>query len=389
MQMIKTLKVMLLPNNKQQTKMFQSSGVARFAFNWALETEKKNYEAGGKFLGDGELRRRFTQLKKQPEYAWLNEHSNNVAKQAIKDACTAYLNFFKKRAKYPKFKSKRKSRPSFYVDTDKVEFSDTHVKLEKIADSTRKNRKQVNWIKLAEKSRIPVGCKYINPRVTFDGINWWISVGIECDDVVNIPTNRPVGIDIGIKDLAVCSDENTYENINKTNTVRKLKKKQRRLQRKVSNKYESSKEGNRYKKTCNIIKCEKQLLKINHRLANIRQNHLHQASTEIVNREPKFIVMEDLNVKGMMKNRHLAKAVQEQGLAEFYRQMAYKTAWHNIQFITADKWFPSSKTCSVCGQIKKDLKLSDRVYTCDCGFSADRDYNASVNLREYGYKVAA
>ncbi len=390
MKMIKTYKVMLLPNNKQNTRLFQSAGTARFAYNWALATQQDNYKNGGKFISDGELRKQFTQMKKTDEFQWLNNYSNNVTKQSIKDACLAYQRFFKKQSGFPKFKSKRKSTPSFYVDNIKIEFTDTHVKLEKIADGRTKNRAKANWIKLAEKNRIPVGVKYSNPRVTFDGVHWFISVGVECEDtqVTDIKADG-IGIDIGIKDLAICSDGNTYKNINKSHKVKKLKKKQRRLQRKVSKKYLKNKKGESYCKTSNIIKSEKELLKLNHRLTNIRRNHLHQTTSEIVNRKPRFMVLEDLNVKGMMKNKHLAKAVQEQCFYEFYRQLQYKSNWAGIEFITADKWFPSSKLCSECGNIKKDLKLSDRIYICECGNKIDRDYQASVNLYNYGLQLIA
>ena len=386
--MIKSIKVMLLPNNKQRTKLFQSAGVARWAYNWTLARQQENYKNGGKFISDGELRKELTQLKKTEEYNWLNDYSNNITKQSIKDACLAFQRFFKHQSDFPKFKSKRKSTPSFYIDNCKIEFSENKVKLEKIADSTRKNRAKVNWIKLAEKNRIPLNCKYYNPRVTFDGINWWISVGIDYEENTEHPINDGVGIDIGIKDLAICSDGNTYKNINKTKRIKKLKKKKRRLQRKVSRKYLKNKKGGSYCKTCNIIKSEKELLKLSHRLTNIRHNYLNQVTSEIVDREPKFIVLEDLNVRGMMKNKHLAKAIQEQCFYEFYRQIQYKCLWNNIDFITADRFFPSSKLCSVCGNIKKDLKLSDRTYICEhCGFTIDRDYQASVNLCNYGKSI--
>ena len=380
---------MLLPNNKQQTKLFQSAGVARWAYNWTLSRQRENYKNDGKFISDGDLRKELTQLKKTEEFNWINDYSNNITKQSVKDACLAYQRFFKHQADFPKFKSKRKSTPSFYIDNCKIEFSENKVKLEKIADSTRKNRAKVNWIKLAEKNRIPLNCKYYNPRVTFDGINWWISVGIDYEENTEHPINDGVGIDIGIKDLAICSDGSIYKNINKTKQIKKLKKKKCRLQRKVSRKYLKNKKGERYCKTRNIIKCEKELLKLNHRLTNIRHNYLNQVTSEIINREPKFIVLEDLNVKGMMKNKHLAKAVQEQCFYEFYRQIQYKCLWNNIDFITADRFFPSSKLCSVCGNIKKDLKLSDRTYICsECGNIIDRDYQASVNLYNYGKSIA-
>lgn len=224
--MIKTIKVMLLPNNKQKTKLFECAGVARFAYNWTLGYEKANYEAGNSFLSHYDLRKIFTKLKSQSEYAWLNNYSNNITKQAIKDACTAYQNFFKGIAGFPKFKSKRKSTSSFYADTYKVSFTSTHVKLEKLTTSRKSNKQKFNLVKLAEPNRVPVGAKYFNLRITFDGLNWWISVGIECEDLHEKPKNQGIGIDIGIKDLAICSNSYVYPNINKTATVKKSKEKE-------------------------------------------------------------------------------------------------------------------------------------------------------------------
>ena len=388
--MIKTLKIMLIPNNKQKSKLFQSAGVARFAYNWALGREQENYKNGGTFLSDYDLRKEFTKLKSTEEYRWLNDYSNNITKQAIKDACLAYKRFFKGQSAFPKFKSRRKSKPSFYMDTDKIQFTDKTVKLEKITSSRKKNKQKLNWIRLVERNRIPTDGKYINPRITFDGINWWISVGIEYDDNTAIPVNDGVGIDLGIKDLAICSDiDKPYKNINKTQKIRKLKKKKRRLQRKISRKYLMNKKGDSYCKTSNIIKAEKKLLKLNHRLTNIRHNYLHQVTTEIISRKPKFIVLEDLNVKGMMKNKHLSEAVAEQCFYEFYRQIEYKSLWNNIKFIIADRFYASSKICSCCGATKRDLKLSDRIYKCDnCNAVIDRDKNASINLYNYGKSIA-
>ena len=385
---IKTFKVKLISNNKQQTRMFEFSGAKRFAYNWALARQQENYEQDGKFIDDKELRKQFTLLKQQEEYSWLNNISNNVTKQAIKDCCKAYKNFFNHKAKHPKFKSKKKDTPSFYVGTDKIKFTDTHVKLEKLSLSTKKNKAKLNWVRLAEKGKIPTNCKYINPHVVYDGIDWYICVGIEVDKELNlISTKDGLGIDLGIKDLAICSDGNTYKNINKTSRIRKLEKKKRRLQRSISRKYEMNKRGVRYKKTSNIIKSEKELRKICIRLSNMRNDHLHKTTTKIIKRKPSYIVLEDLNVRGMMKNKHLAKAVSEQKLYEFRRQIEYKADWNNIEVIFADRFYPSSKMCSRCGYVKKDLKLSDRVYICPkCGFVIDRDFNASLNLKNYYYQ---
>ena len=382
--MVKSIKVMLIPNNKQKTKLFKYASTARFAYNWAIAREQENYKDGGKFISDGDLRKEFTQLKKTDRYEWLNEISNNVTKQAIRDACNTYKRFFKGLCRHPKFKSKRFSTPSFYQDTAKIKFTSTHVKVEGFSSSRKKNKRRLNWIKLAEKDRIPTDAKYFNPRITFDGLNWWISIGIEVGDETQKSTNDGIGIDLGIKDLAICSDNYTYGNINKTQKIRKLEKERRRLQRSISRKYEKNRKGGSCCKTCNIIKSEKELLKLNHRLTNIRQDYLHKTTSEIIKREPSFIVLEDLNVSGMMKNRHLSKAVQQQKLHEFRRQIEYKSEWNGIKVIIADRFFPSSKLCSCCGNIKKDLKLSDRIYRCECGNVIDRDYQAALNLKRYG-----
>lgn len=378
---------MLLPNNKQQTKMFQYANTARFAYNWALEREQENYKNGGNFKFDGELRKEFTQLKKTDEYLWLNNVSNNVTKQAIKDACEAYKRFFEGYSNFPKFKSRKKSVLSFYQDSVKIQFSETHVKVEGFAISKKKNKQKLNWIRLAECNRIPTNCKYSNPRIKYDGLNWWITVGIEYLDSINIPKKDGIGIDLGIKNLAICSDGNVFKNINKTQKVKKSEKQKCRLQRSISRSYERNKKGGSYCKTKNIIKKEKLLLKLNHRLTNIRHNYLHQTTSEIIKREPSFVCIEDLNAKGIMKNRHLSKAIQQQEFYEFRRQIEYKTLWNNISMIFADRFFPSSKMCCCCGCIKKDLKLSDRIYKCECGNIIDRDYQAALNLKKYGENV--
>ncbi|MCR4781512.1 MAG: transposase [Lachnospiraceae bacterium] len=411
--MVKAIKVMLVPNNVQNSKMFQYAGVARFAYNWALAREKENYEKSNKFISDSELRKEFTRLRNSDEYAWLQNVSNNVTKQAIKDACAAYKNFFKGLQKYPRFKSKKSSMPKFYQDNIKIKFTDTHVKFEGFSSSKKANKQKLNWVRLAEHGRIPTDVKYMNPRISFDGLNWWISVCVEFPDCKETLSDEGIGIDLGIKDLAICSDANKYKNINKSAKVRKLEKRKRRLQRSVSRKYlmnnkdtinknnernikngfvklsNKNKKKGKYCKTCNIVKKEKLLLKVNHRLTNIRKNYLNQTTSEIVNRKPRFICIEDLNVSGMMKNRHLTKAVQEQGFFEFRRQLEYKCNDNGIQLIVADRFYPSSKLCNCCGRIKKDLKLSDRTYRCDCGNAIDRDFQASLNLKAYGEQFAS
>ena len=368
--MILANKIRLYPTEVQEQKLWQSVGTARFIYNWTLARQEENYKNGGKFISDNDLRKEITQLKKS-ELSWLKEVSNNVAKQAVKDACDSYKRFFKGLSDKPRFKSRRKSKPSFYNDNCKLKVKDNAVNIEK-----------VGWVNIKPYS-IPLGVKYSNPRISFDGKYWYISVGIE-RELPNVElTNESIGIDVGVKDLAICSNGMIFKNINKTKEVKRLKKVLKRKQRQCSNKYEKNKKGKEFVKTKNIAKLEKQIRLLHRKLANIRSNHIHQATNKIVKAKPSRVVMETLNIKGMMKNRHLAKAIQQQCLYDFKVKMKYKCEFYGIEFVEADKWFPSSKICSCCGNIKKDLKLKDRVYKCNCGLSIDRDLNASINLSRY------
>jgi len=368
--MFLTKKIRLKPDEYQEKQLWKSAGTARWVYNWTLARQNENYKQGNKFLSDNVLRKEITQLRKQEDFKWLNDVSNNVAKQAVKDACQAYKRFFKGVSKYPKFKSRKKSKPSFYNDNVKLKVKNSLVLIEK-----------VGWVKTSE--QLPMNVKYNNPRITFDGKYWYISVGME-QEINEIELNsHVVGIDLGIKALAICSDGKVFKNINKTVEVKKIEKRLRRLQRRVSRKYEMNKEGSRFVKTSNIIKTEKQIRFLHRRLSNIRRNHLHQTTNAIVKTKPCKVVMEDLNVTGMMKNRHLSKAIAKQGFYEFTRQMEYKCEKYGIEFVKVDRFFPSSKTCSSCGKMKRDLKLSDRVYRCECGNEIDRDLNAAINLANY------
>ena len=374
--MILAKKVRLYPTKEQEQKLWQSVGTARFIYNYTLAKQEENYRNGGKFISDGIIRKELTQLKKS-ELIWLNEVSNNVTKQAVKDACNAYKNFFKGFANKPKFKSKKKSKPSFYNDTSKLKVKEKKVLIEK-----------VGWIKTNE--QIPRNVKYNNPRITYDNKYWYISVGVEVDKKQEELTDISLGIDLGLKDLAVCSDGKVFKNINKTKKVKKLEKKLKQKQRKISRKYEMNKikkEGGgccQFIKTKNIEKLEETTKLIHRKLANIRNNYLHQVTTSIVKTKPYRIVIEDLNVSGMMKNKHLSDSVRKQCFYKFRQYMTYKTELNGIELIVADRFYPSSKTCSICGSIKHDLKLKDRIYKCPhCGAIIDRDYNASINLAMY------
>ena len=385
--MYKTYRVKLLPNNKQQGRFFEYAGAARYVYNWVLDREKEQYELNKKFLNNFKLKKEFTQLKQQEDKKWLQDINRPVLDQAIRDACDAYEKFFKGKSKYPKRKTKKKSIPSFYQDSDKIQITDTHIKLALVTGkgkATSKHAQKICKVKLARKGYIPVGVKYYNPKVKYDGMDWWLTVGVEIADSTKKPTNNGIGIDLGIKDLAICSDGNKYKNINKTETVRKLEKRKRRLQRSISRKYKKNRVGDKYVKTNNIKRQEKQLLKLNHKLSNIRNNYLHQVTADIIKREPSFIVLEDLNVKGMMKNHHIAKAVQDQGFYTFRTMIEYKAERNNIEVVIADRYYPSSKLCNCCGYKKVDLKLKDRTFECpNCGYKKDRDFNASLNLKLY------
>ena len=347
--MILAKKVRIYPTKEQEQKLWQSVGTARFIYNYTLAKQEENYKNGGKFISDGTIRKELTQLKKS-ELTWLNEVSNNVAKQAVKDACNAYKSFFKGLVNKPKFKSKKKSKPSFYNDPVKLKVKEKKVLIEKIG-----------WIKTNE--QIPRNVKYNNPRVTYDNKYWYISVGVEVDKKQEELTDISLGIDLGLKDLAICSDGKVFKNINKTKEVKNLENRLKQKQRQISRKYEMNKikkEGGgrcQFIKTKNIEKLENTTKLIHRKLANIRNNYLHQVTTNIVKTKPYRIVIEDLNVSGMLKNKHLSDSVRKQCFNKFRKYLTYKTELYGIELVITDRFYSSSKTCSECGFIKKDLKL--------------------------------
>lgn len=372
--MKKSLKIRLLPTEQQELLMLKSIGCSRFAYNWALNRCNELYEQGIKY-NMSNIRKEFTQLKKQEEFKWLNEVSNTTMVEAMRNLDKAFKTFFKTKKGYPKFKSKRKSKQSFYVRYDNLYFKKGICNIEKVGK-----------IKFKTNYNIP-NCKYSNPYCSYDGKYWYLSFGVEVEEnQTTLNKDLSIGIDLGIKDLAIvnCLDK-PIRNINKTKRVKVLKKRLRRLQRQVSRKYEANRCGNKFVKTNNIIKLEDQIKLLHRKLSNIRNNHIHQATSKIIKLNPYRIVMEDLNIVGMMKNKHLSKAIAEQGFYEFIRQIKYKCEFNGIEFIQVDRWYPSSKTCSCCSNVKQDLKLKDREYVCDkCGLVIDRDKNASINLGNYG-----
>ena len=373
--MIKAIKIRLFPTKEQEILMLKSCGVMRFAYNWGRARWEELYKQGLE-PSKAKIKKEFNNtIKKQEDYKWLKEVSGQLTAQAFEDLNKAYNNFFKGLAKYPRFKTKRKSRKSFYVRYDSIYFKESAVNIEKIGK-----------VKYKTNYDIPILPNYNNPRCHFDGKYWYLTLGFEHNEnQVELNKDLSIGIDLGVSNLAVvnCIDK-PIKNINKCTKVRKLKKRLKRLQKQVSRKYEANRQGSKYNKTNNIIKLEKVIKFVYRKLNNIRSNHIHQATNMIIKLRPYRVVMEDLNISGMLKNKHLSKAIQEQGFYEFIRQMEYKCKFNEIEFVQVDKFYPSSKTCSCCGNVKKELKLKDRVYVCDiCGLEIDRDKNASINLGNY------
>ena len=373
--MIKSIKIRLSPTKEQEELMFQSVGIARFAYNWGLSKWEEMYKEGIK-PSKAKIRKEFNNsIRKNDDFKWLYNVSGQITAQAFADLEDAYKNFFDGLAQRPKFKNKKKSKKSFYVRYDAIKFSNNRVNIEKIGK-----------VKYSSNYKIPKLDKYTNPRCHFDGKYWYLTFGFEHgESQASLNEDLSIGIDLGISHLAIVNHlDKPIKNINKSKEVRRLKKKLKRLQRQVSRKYEMNKKGSKFVKTNNIIKLERQIKLVHRRLNNIRNNHIHQATSKIIKLNPYRVVMEGLNVSGMMKNKHLAEKIAEQKFYEFKRQMKYKCQFNKIEFFEADRWYPSSKTCSRCGGIKKDLKLSDRTYNCNvCGLVIDRDKNASINLGNY------
>lgn len=370
---MKTYKVKLKLNNKQRTRFFQNVGVSRFAYNLTLEIQEENHKQGNKFLSDCEVRKIITQ-RKQDDLAWLYNYDCDIVKQAVKDAVKAYKTFFKNKKGKPKFKSKRLSKPSFYVDGLKLKIQNGYIKIPKLSK-----------ISLYEKDYIPEDIKiYQNPRITFDGIDWWISVGIKEDFIKPKLTDNIIGIDLGLKELATCSDGTVIRNITKDKAYKKLEKSIKQKQRQISRKYEQNKQGKKFVKTKSICKAEKRLQKKIIKEQNIKRDYFHKSTTALVRTKPQAIVLEDLNIKGMMKNKHLSHALQTTSINQFRQMLINKCEKYGIEVIESDRWFPSSQICSHCGNRKVNLKLSERVYRCPvCGLEIDRDLNASINLKHY------
>ena len=394
--MQRAVRIRLLPTKEQEDLFWKSAGTARWAYNYFLGANEAAYEAwlengkaGKRGVSEGEVRKYINNVLKKTTHTWLKEVGSNVMKQGVKDANLALQRYIKGISGKPKFKSRHRSKVSFYVNYESLVRKPNGFQGEKIG-----------YVRtVSPLPKMPKDKKYANPHISFDGKHWYLSVGYEVQRKEAELTGESLGIDLGIKSLAIVSNEDAtethfYKNINKSAEVRRLEKKLRREQRKASRKLEAnikSHDKNRrpiwirpLRECKNLNKQNKKIQLIHKRLTDIRNNHLHQTTSEIVKTKPSQIVMEDLNIKGMMKNKHLSEAIAKQKFYEFKRQIQYKSEMYGIKIIEAERFYASSKTCSYCGYIKKDLKLSDRTYICPvCGAKLDRDLNAAVNLANY------
>lgn len=398
--MLKAYKTEINPTEQQKQKINQSIGVCRWLYNSYLAKNNENYkqfkdgliDKKQAFISANDFDKYINhEVKTLEEYNWINNCGSKARKKAICNAETSFKKFFKGESKLPRFKKKSTSDVKLYFPKNNK--TDWKIERHKI------NIPSLKWVHLKEKGYIPTNLKVISGTVSKKVDRYYVSVIIEIEDNSFKYTNNNsgIGIDLGLKDFAICSNRLTKKNVNKTNKVKKLEKKLKREQRKLSRKYESLKVRNKnIKKEGGIAtrqNIQKQIVKVqilHHNLSNIRENYLNQTVNEIIKQEPSFITIEDLNVKGMMKNRHLSKAISKQGFNMFRVKLTNKCNEYGIELRIVDRFYPSSKTCNHCGYIKRDLKLSDRVYKCDyCGYEEDRDLNASFNLRDSKiYKVA-
>lgn len=378
--MIRGYRIKIFPKEEQKKMIHKSFGCTRFIYNWCIDRISENYNETKKTLSSIELQKEIVILKKQVEYSWLNEVSANMLKQVTIDCSNAYKRWFKLIKQNnnikgkPRYKS-RKSKQNCPTRTDRMTFNGRYVHLEKIG-----------VVKLS-KVKIALDGKLMNARLSFDGLDYWLSFGVEYKDVQleEKPKTEPIGIDLGLKTLVYCSNGNTYEKPHTKIIDKKIKHFQRRISKIYQPMIDYCKETrtkfSTLKKSNNLIKLEKELRKYQIRKTNILDSNIHRITSDLIKINPERIVIEDLNVKDMMSNHKLARSVQTSKFYEIRRQLMYKCENNNIELVVADRFYPSSKTCSSCGKIKDDLKLKDRVYRCpQCGTIIDRDLNAAINL---------
>ena len=383
--LLKSFKTEINPTDEQKVKINKTIGTCRYIYNFYLGYNKELHDKGETFMtGKGfSVWLNNEYIPNNPDKAWIKEASSKSVKKSIENGCTAFIRFFKHQSAFPNFKKKGKSDVKMY-------FVKNHPK-DLTCERHRIKIPTLGWVRIKEKGYIPTtkdGRKIKSGTVSIKAGRYYVSVLVEIPDI-NIAnnSNNGIGIDLGLKDLAVVSDGKIYKNINKSARVKKLEKKLRREQRCLSRKYENLKKGEFTQK--NIQKQKLKVQKLYHKIDNIRTDYINKTIAEIVKTKPSYIAIEDLNVSGMMKNRHLSKAVASQKFYEFRTKLKAKCDGNGIELRVVDRWYPSSKMCHCCGAIKKDLKLSDRIYRCDCGYVEDRDFNASLNLRDaVTYEVA-
>ena len=386
------------PTQEQKSKIHQTIGVSRFVYNFYIARNKEIYKKEGKFVSGIDFSKWLNNeyIPKNQDMKWIKEVSSKATKQAIMNGDKAFRDFFKKAKGFPRFKKKKNQDVKAYFPKNNK--TDWTIERHRVKIPT------LGWVRLKEFGYIPINSMVKSGTVSQKADRYYVSILVEETDIEisngNIGmkifnnNNEGIGIDLGIKEFAVCSDGIKFKNINKTSTVKKVEKKLKREQRKLSRKYESLKTRNKNIRegratSQNIQRQVIKVQKLHQRLRNIRTDYINKTVFSIVKQKPSYITIEDLAVSNMMKNKHLSKAIASQKFFEFKVKLISKCKQNNIELRIVDRFYPSSKTCSQCGKIKKDLKLSDRIYKCDCGFTIDRDLNASINLKNAKeYKIA-
>ena len=377
--MLKSFKTEINPTEEQKTKIRKTIGTCRFIYNFYLAHNKKLHEDGKKFMSSNKFRIWLNNeyLPQHPEYSWIKEAYSKAVTQSVNNGQTAFTRFFNHESAFPNFKKKGKSDVKMYFVKNNPK--DCHCERHRIKIPS------LGWVRIKEKGYIPTtkdGYVIKSGSVSIKADRYYVSVLVEVSDNKTINHfGEGIGIDLGLKDFAIVSNGRTYQNINKSAKLKKLERQLIRQQRCLSRKYENLKKGDTTQRA-NIQKQKLKVQKLHHRIDNIRTDYINKTIAEMVKIKPSYITIEDLNVKGMMKNRHLSKAVASQKFYEFRAKLLAKCNKSEIELRVVDRWYPSSKICHCCGSIKKDLKLSDRIFKCRCGYIEDRDFNAALNLRD-------
>ena len=384
--MLKSFKTEINPTPEQKIRIHKTIGTCRYVYNFYLGHNKALHDNGEKFMTGKSFSLWLNNeyIPDNPDKTWIREVYSKAVKKSIEDGCTAFTRFFKHQSDFPKFKKKGKSDVKMYFVRNNPK--DCQCERHRLKIPT------LGWIRIKEKGYIPTtkdGYMIRSGTVSVKAGRFYVSVLVEIPDVnIDNSSNEGIGIDLGLKDLAIVSNGKTYRNINKSAGLKKLEKQLIREQRSLSRKYESLKKGESTQRA-NIQKQKLKVQKLHHKMDNIRTDYINKTIAEIVKAKPSYITIEDLNVKGMMKNRCLSKAVASQKFYEFRTRLKAKCDENGIELRVADRFYPSSKTCHHCGSVRKNLKLSDRIYRCECGYVADRDLNAALNLKDAKtYKIA-